>query len=363
MKRLAFFAAFCLLARAQDTGPLLPAKELLDLETRLTQLMESAALAVPGLAAAAGPVRQTAEATIAEQRLTPDSAPLNFRFTNQVKAWLALAGAFPRPTPFPAMAAQQFAELRQGFDRLQISFEASLRAQEELARLRNADPNQLSRYAADNPKLAPPAAGSARVIFYGDSITDYWRLNEYFTGKDFVNRGISGQNTTQMLARFQQDVISLQPKIVVILAGTNDIPRGLPVHAMEDNLRMMGDLAKLHGIRPVFASLTPVSDYHKDVDPRWARLAGRPPATILQLNERIRQYCQKESFPYVNYHSAMVDSNGQMTADLSDDGLHPNAKGYRTMSPLVVDAINLALYDAPPAAPLQKKRLGITLPE
>ena len=124
---------------------------------------------------------------------------------------------------------------------------------------------------------------------------------------------------------------------------------------------MMGDLAKAHGIRPVMASLTPVSDYHKDTDPRFARLAGRPPAAILRLNDWIRQYCQKESFPYVNYYSAMVDPGGQMMADISDDGLHPNAKGYRIMSPLVVDAINLALYDAP-AAPQQKKRLGLTLP-
>ena len=355
------FAACCLAAAAQNDNPRLAAKDLLDLETRLTQLMESVSLAVPGLAPAAAPLRQTAEATITSQRLTPDSAALSFRFVNQVRAYLAISDAFPRPAPFPQLAAGQLTEIRQGIERLQLSFETSLRAQEEQIKLRNADPNQLARYAADNPKLTPPAAGSARVVFYGDSITDFWRLNEYFTGKDFVNRGISGQTTTQMLARFQQDVISLQPKVVVILAGTNDLARSIQASAIEDNLRMMGDLAKTHGIRPVFASMTPVSDHHKDVDPRFARLAARPPAAILQINDRLRQYCAKESFPYVNYYSSMVDAGGQMMADISDDGLHPNAKGYRIMSPLVVDAINLALYDAP-SAPQPKKRPGLSLP-
>ena len=222
----------------------------------------------------------------------------------------------------------------------------------------------MARYAADNPKLAPPARGSVRVVFFEDSITDSWCLNEYFTGKDFVNRGISGQTTKQMPARFQQDVISLQPKVVVILAGTNDLARAIQATAIEDNLRLMGDLAKAHGIRPVLASVTPVSDHHKDVDPRFARTADRPPATILQINDWLRQYCQKEGFPYVNYYSSMVDRvdpTGQIMADISDDGLHPNAKGYRIMSPLV-DAINLARYDAP-AAPQPKKRLPIALPD
>jgi lysophospholipase L1-like esterase len=362
MKPAALLFAFCLAAAAQQSGPRLTGKDLFDVEVRMTQLMEASALVVPGLASSAAPLRQAAEATIAAQRRTPDSLPMAWRFTSQVKAFLALAEAFPRPTPFPAAAAQQFSELRQGAERLQLSFETSLTAQEEDAARRNADPNQLARYAAENPKLAVPAAGSARVVFFGDSITDYWRLNEYFTGKDFVNRGISGQSTTQMLARFRQDVIALQPKVVVILGGTNDIARGVAATAVEDNLRMMGDLAKAHGIRPVLASMTPVSDYHKDVDPRYARVSERPPATLQQINDWMRQYCQTESFPYVNYYAAMVDANGQLMADISDDGLHPNAKGYRIMSPLVVDAINLALFDAPAAAP-QKKRIGITLPE
>ena len=352
MKYLALLISCGLTLSAQDNSPQLAAKDLLDLETRITQLMESVALAVPGLATAAAPVRQNAEATIAAQRTNAESRSLSFRFVNQLKAYLALTEAFPRPVPFPPAASQQLAEMRQGFDGLQLSFETSLRAEEDQARKRNTDPNQLARYATDNPKLAPPAAGSARVVFYGDSITDYWRLNEYFTGKDFVNRGISGQTTTQMLARFQQDVITLQPRVVVILAGINDLAWSIPVTAIQDNLRMMGDLAKAHGIRPVFASLTPVRD----------QSAGRSGAAILQMNDWIRQYCQKQSFPYVNYYSAMVDSGGQMTADLSDDGLHPNAKGYRIMSPLAVDTINLALYDAPEVTQ-PKKRPGLTLPE
>jgi lysophospholipase L1-like esterase len=363
MKQIALIVGCCLVAAAQTSSPVLAAKDLLELESRMTQLMEAAGLAIPGLGTAGGPIREAAAATIEAQRRAPGSTSLNYRFLNQAKAWLATAEAFPRPTPFPPAGAQQFTELRAAFEQLQLNFEASLGVQEEQTRARNADPNQLSRYGADNPKLPPPAAGSARVVFFGDSITDFWRLNEYFTGKDFVNRGISGQTTTQMLARFQQDVIGLQPKVVVILAGTNDIGRGIPLKAIEDNLRMMGDLAKVNGIRPVFASVTPVSDYHKNVDLSYARTAERPPASIIQLNDWIRQNCQKESFPYVNYFSAMVDTSGQLSGDLSDDGLHPNAKGYRIMSPLVLNAINLALYDAPAAPQQPKKRFGSTPPQ
>ena len=363
MKQIALIVGCCLAAAGQTSSPQLAAKDLLELESHMTQLMESVALAVPGLATAGGPIRDAAAATIDAQRQAPGSTSLNYRFLNQAKAWLTTAEAFPRPTQFPPAAAQQFTELRTAFEQLQLNFEASLGIQEEQTRARNADPNQLSRYGADNPKLPPPSAGSARVVFFGDSITDFWRLNEYFTGKDFVNRGISGQTTTQMLARFAQDVIGLQPKVVVILAGTNDLGRAIPLKAIEDNLRMMGDLAKIHGIRPVFASVTPVSDYHKDVNPTWARTTERPPAAIIQLNDWIRQNCQRESFPFVNYFSAMVDTSGQLSADLSDDGLHPNAKGYRVMSPLVLNAINLALYDAPAAPQAPKKRFGITPPQ
>jgi lysophospholipase L1-like esterase len=365
MKKTALLFACCLTAAAQNPGvqnqsPVLAGRDLLTLESRVTELMEAAALAVPGLATAGNPIRQAAEATIAAQRAGA-AASLNYRFVSQTRAWLAIADAFPRPVPFPQIATQQFTEIRQAYDRLQLSFEASLTVIEQQQRAQNADPNQLKRYVNDNLTLPPPAGGTSRVVFYGDSITDFWRLNEYFTGKDFINRGISGQTTTQMLARFRQDVIALQPKVVVILAGTNDIARGIPAKAIEDNLFEMGELAKANNIRVVIASLTPVSDYHKDVDPAYARLAARPPATIKEINDWIRQLCGKESFPYVNYYSAMVDPQGQMQADMSDDGLHPNAKGYRAMSPLVVDAINLALYDVP-AAPTQKKRFGIVPP-
>jgi lysophospholipase L1-like esterase len=188
-----------------------------------------------------------------------------------------------------------------------------------------------------------PPTKLARVVFLGDSITDAWRLNEYFTGRDFVNRGIGGQTTLQMLARFKQDVAGVNPKAVVVLGGTNDIAAGISVEQIEDNLATIGDAARAHGIKPIFASILPVSDYHKDADPHYEMTPLRPPATIQTINNWLRAYCQMQGFGYLDYYAVMIDSAGMMQADLSDDGLHPNAKGYRVMSPVALDGIGRAL--------------------
>ena len=261
---------------------------------------------------------------------------------NEMKAYLALADSLPRPYPYPAAADRQYAELHEGVERFQQHFEALLSAQNTADQGRAADPNGLARYADANTKLLP-AGNTPRVVFLGDSITDSWRLNEYFTGRDFVNRGIGGQTTSQMLARFRQDVIALNPKIVVILGGTNDIANGTAARQIEDNLAMMGDLAKAHGIKVVFASITPVSDYHKDADPRYEMTKGRPPATIQAINSWIQTLCLNGGFAWMDYYSVLADPMGQLAADFSDDGLHPNAKGYRVMSPVVIAAIDRIL--------------------
>ena len=226
---------------------------------------------------------------------------------------------------------------------------------------RDADPNNLSRYAEPNTKLVPPGK-QPRVVFMGDSITDFWRLNEYFAVRDFVNRGISGQTSTQMLGRFLQDVVALHPRAVLILAGTSDIALGIPANGIEDNLAMMGDLAKVHGIKPLFASILPVSDYHKSEDPRYEVSKIRPPSVIQQVNLWLKEYCRREGFAFVDYYSAMADSNGQLPADQAEDGLHPNPKGYRIMSTVALQAIDRALAAQPaaePAVPPQKRRYGI----
>ena len=329
------------------------------LATRMLQLMESTAVAVPGLTRASEPVRQNAETTAAAMGQMPGNAALTYQFMNQIRAYLALFDSMPKPSPFPAAADQQYGELREGLQRLDRRFEGMLQTQNQVELKRDSDPNNLKRYADADSKM-PPAGKLPRVVFLGDSITDAWRLNEYFTGRDFVNRGIGGQTTLQMLARFKQDVASLNPKIVVVLGGTNDISDGISVNQIEDNLTMIGELAKAHGIKAVFASILPVSDYHKGDNPRYEMTVNRPPETIQAINTWMRSWCQSQGLTYMDYYTAMVDSAGRMQADLSDDGLHPNAKGYRVMSPVALDAIGRALGETEenPSARRRFKLLG-----
>ena len=195
------------------------------------------------------------------------------------------------------------------------------------------------------------------MVFLGDSITDAWRLNEYFPGRDFVNRGISGQITGEMLGRMKADVIDLKPRAMLVLAGTNDLARGVAIPVIENNLAMIASLAEANNIKPLFASILPVSDYHKDVNPRFEMSKARPPAAILELNHWLRQFCGQHGYPYVDYFGAMVDKAGFLKAELADDGLHPNSAGYRVMGPVAQAAID-AIAAAKPAKPA-KKRLGI----
>jgi lysophospholipase L1-like esterase len=208
----------------------------------------------------------------------------------------------------------------------------------------------LARYRDDNAKVAAPRSKEERVVFMGDSITDSWddpKYGGFFTGKPYLNRGISGQTTPQMLIRFRPDVIALQPSVVVILAGTNDIAGNTgptTLQAIEDNLTSMAELARLYHIRLVLASLLPVSDYEKSADgqPRNQTIR-RPPAQIIALNEWMKSYAAKNKLTYLDYYSAMVDVKGFLQDELSDDGLHPNEKGYAVMAPLAEQAIEKAL--------------------
>jgi lysophospholipase L1-like esterase len=208
----------------------------------------------------------------------------------------------------------------------------------------------LARYAEANATLAAPSKFELRVVFMGDSITDAWISPEFggfFPGKPYVDRGISGQTTPQMLIRFRPDVIALQPKVVVILAGTNDIAGNtgpMTVEQIESNLVSMAELAKTNKIRVVLASVLPVSNYGHDRqgNPLDMRI-NRPPEKIVQLNAWIKKYAEVNGHTYLDYFSAMVDPQGLLQQDLSEDGLHPNAKGYAVMSPLAEQAIRVAL--------------------
>jgi lysophospholipase L1-like esterase len=203
------------------------------------------------------------------------------------------------------------------------------------------DWNQLGRYHEDNLRLQGQAAEANRVVFLGDSITDGWKLTQFFPEKPYVNRGISGQTTPQMLVRMFPDVINLQPAALIILAGTNDISRNTgpeTAEMIEDNFRAMAELAQKHGIKVILCSLTPVSDYtaRKQTD-------RRPPSDILKLNEWLKKYAEEIHAIYADYFSALVDDSGYLKDGFSNDGLHPNDRGYALMAPLAQAAIDKAL--------------------
>jgi acyl-CoA thioesterase-1 len=358
MKRVAALGAVLLVARAlypqtppaaQSPQPpssaLLSNGDALALLRRISQLMESTMLATPGMARAAAPLAENVrQALVNIEASSPQNSGQVYVLMASVRAYLALSDALPKQYPFAEAATRQVAELRDAMNRMDADFQALLEFKDGQGR--NSDRDNLKRYADENTRLGPPSPQSPRVIFLGDSITDGWRLTEYFSGRDFVNRGISGQITGEMLGRMMADVIDLKPAAVLILAGTNDIARGVPVSAVENNLAMIADLAASHQIRPLFASILPVSDYHKNVNPQYAMTLRRPPSTILALNAWLKKFCAQRGYPYVDYFSAMVDSAGFLQADLADDGLHPNAKGYRVMAPIALDATDRAAGQA-----------------
>ncbi len=205
----------------------------------------------------------------------------------------------------------------------------------------------LARYRADNVTLGEPALGEQRVVFLGDSITDYWgrKRGKFFPGKSYVNRGISGQTTPQMLDRFQQDVLHLHPAVVVILGGINDIAGNTgpePLSAIEDNFRSMVALAKSAHVRVVLCSVLPASFF-----PWRAGLA--PAEDVRSLNRWLESFAGQENLIFLNYYSALVNDAGGLKPELaSDKAVHPNDAGYAIMEPLAERAIEAALASPRP---------------
>jgi lysophospholipase L1-like esterase len=353
LMRIACFAILAASLRAQAPSALLEPAEVNSLCVRSTQLMDAGGVAVPDLSRAAAPVIENVKQACTQLRLHPGSGAATYSLMMNVRAYLALADTVPKPYPFPEVARQQFAEVRDQSTRLDSHFRALLDSKE--AQLTAPDRDNLARYTDDNRKLPPPQPGKPRVVFLGDSITDLWRLNEYFPDRDFVNRGISGQITSQMLARMKSDVTDLHPAAVVILAGTNDLARGIPLTSVEDDYVMLADLASAAKVKVIFASLLPVSDAHKDADPSYERTPSYPPLYIRALNDWLRAFCAQRGYVYLDYYPVLIDNQGQFGADLSDDGLHPNPKGYRLMAPLLLTAVTKAVVaPAPPPAPPAK---------
>jgi lysophospholipase L1-like esterase len=204
----------------------------------------------------------------------------------------------------------------------------------------------LKRYRGEDSALAEPAPGEKRVVFMGDSITQAWVHHGVppeptVPGKSYVNRGISGQTTPQMLLRFRQDVIHLRPSVVVILAGINDIAGNtgdMTPEQTEDNLESMADLAKSNGIRVVMCSILPAFDFP------W-RPGKEPAPKVIALNQWIKAYAESHGHVYVDFYSAMVDARGGLPEKLSKDGVHPTPAGYAIMTPLVDEGIAKALAE------------------
>ena len=203
------------------------------------------------------------------------------------------------------------------------------------------DFGDLARFHDADLALGPPVAGVSRVVFMGDSITDAWHLDVSFPGKPYINRGISGQTSPQMLVRFRQDVIDLKPKVVIILAGTNDIAENtgpMTPEETEGNLMSMAQLARANGIKVVLCSILPSTDF-------WWHKGLHPAPKIVVLNKWIKTYAAREGYPYVDYYSAMADAEGGLPATLSKDGVHPSPAGYAVMAPLAEAGIEKALND------------------
>lgn len=201
----------------------------------------------------------------------------------------------------------------------------------------------LNHFKEANAQVAPPAPNEDRVVFMGNSITIGW-LNarpEFFEGKPYINRGISGQTTPQMLVRFRQDVIDLQPKVMVLLAGTNDIAGNTgpaTLNMIMDNIKSMAELAHAHGIKVILSSTLPAFDYP------W-KPGLEPAGKIMGLNNMIKAYAEEKNHIYLDYFSKMVDERKGLPKKYAEDEVHPTVEGYKVMEPLVEKAIAQALQD------------------
>lgn len=207
----------------------------------------------------------------------------------------------------------------------------------------NDDWANLNRYKEENLNLGLPADNENRIVFMGNSITEGWlQLDpDFFKDKPYINRGISGQTTPQMLVRFRQDVVNLKPKVVVILAGTNDIAGNTgpsTLEMIEDNIASMVEIARANNIKVILCSVLPAFDYP------W-KPGLNPSKKIIGLNKWIEEYSKKNEIAYADYFSAMVDENNGLRKEYSEDGVHPNLSGYNVMEPIIENVIQRVIGD------------------
>jgi lysophospholipase L1-like esterase len=312
---------------------------------RLIQLMEAGGVAVPDLQRAAAPMLDNVRRSCSALQALPGAGQATYSLVRSVDAYLGLFEAVPKPYPFPDVARDQFREFRDLAVRLDAHFVALLDSKE--AELRSPDRDRTTYFQEENRLLPPPKPNGRRVVFLGDSITTLWRLNEYFPDEDFINRGIIGQLSGQLLTRIRADVVALKPSALVLQAGTFDLARNVALPTIEDNFTSIADIAESNNIKLIVTSLLPVSEAHKE----------RPQAAIVALNDWIKSFCARRACNYVDFYTVLADAQGVMLADVSDDGLHPNSKGYRLMAPILGQAVEQAtkpttVKPAPQAPPI-----------
>lgn len=260
----------------------------------------------------------------------------------------AVAAFAACPLAFSQTAPASSAQSQKACEPMPAAWEKLTPNQKSLLERTYNDWAYLAKYRDADAALPPAAPGETRVVFMGDSITEGWSMKatattpdrgEFFPGKPYVNRGISGQTTPQMLVRFRQDVIDLKPRVVVVLAGTNDIAENTGKTTLKeigDNIASMSELARANGIAVVLCSVLPASDFpwHPGLEPA---------PKVKALNAWIKEYAAKSGLVHVDYYSRMVNSEGGLKAELSPDGVHPNRAGYEIMAPLAEAGIAEAL--------------------
>jgi lysophospholipase L1-like esterase len=223
---------------------------------------------------------------------------------------------------------------------LALTISVSLPAYSQQNQQQEDWPN-LKKFAKENQKLNPATKGDNRVVFMGNSITEVWKNSDigFFKNKLYINRGIGGQVTEQMLLRFQQDVVDLRPAVVVILAGINDIAENngpITIQQIHKNIVSMAELAKKNNIRVVISSVLPANNFP------W-RPTIKPADKVIELNSLLRAYCKANNIVYADYYSKMVNTEKGLDKTLAYDGVHPTLAGYKIMEPIVEEAIAAAL--------------------
>ncbi|MEP7352946.1 MAG: GDSL-type esterase/lipase family protein [Acidobacteriota bacterium] len=307
---------------------------------RIVQLMEAGGVALPDLQRAAVPIVANIRQACQQVEVHPGAGQATFSLLNNVRAYLDLSDAIPKPYPFPEVARDQFREVRDAWTRLDAHFRALLETKD--TDLVSPDPDNLSRFREDNRLLPAAKTNGRRVVFLGDSTLGEWRLNQYFPAEDFINRGIGGQRTGQLLARMKSDVIDLHPEAVVIGGGAIDLTRNIPLTAIEDNYLLIAELAAANNIKIIFTSVLPVNDYLKAQNPAFERTPSHPATFIRALNDWMRALCNRPGYTFVDFTPVVSDASGVLMEDASDDGLLPNSKGYRLMAPLIAQGVERA---------------------